>query len=87
VGLQKTHLVHNAVELVNELHASLNFEAGGQIAANLGDLYDYSARRLLQASLENKPEVLDEVSTLLREIRGAWVAISPQAPAAMRAAP
>ena len=79
---QKNRLIHKAVEIVHELHASLNFGAGGTIAANLGNLYDYAAQLLLRASLDNRPELLDEVTNLLREIRSAWIAI----PAAARGA-
>ena len=39
------------------------------------DLYDYMERRLFQANLENSIELLDEVTGLLREIKGAWDAI------------
>ncbi len=35
-------------------------------------------RRLLLATTENKVEMLDEVSALLHEIRGAWLAIAPE---------
>ena len=76
----KGQLIHKAVSIIDELRASLNFEAGGTLATNMGDLYDYCSHRLMKASLENKPELLDEVAKLLREIRGAWVAI----PAAAR---
>jgi flagellar protein FliS len=78
----KSRLIHKAVEIVHELHSSLNFESGGSIAANMGDLYDYASRQLLRASLEDRTELLDEVTNLLREIRSAWIAI----PAAARAA-
>lgn len=71
----KSRLIHRAVAIVEELRASLNLEAGGQVAANLADLYDYSGRQLVRANLENRPELLDEVSQLLREIRSAWIQI------------
>ncbi len=71
----KSRLIHRAVEIINELRASLNLEAGGEIAANMADLYDYSSRQLLRANLENRTELLDEVSHLLREIRSAWIQI------------
>ncbi len=72
------HLIHSAVELVQELRASLNMEAGGQIAANLADLYDYASRQLVRANLTSRPELLDEVGTLLRQIRSAWIQIPAQ---------
>lgn len=71
----KSRLVHRVVEIIDELRASLNFEAGGELAGNLANLYDYCSGRLLKASLENRPELLEEVAGLLREIRGAWAAI------------
>jgi flagellar protein FliS len=74
---EKGRLLHKAVEILDELQASLNTEAGGSLAANLGDLYDYVARLLMSASLQNNAERLDEASRLLREIRGAWASIAP----------
>ena len=68
-----------AVSIVGELRNSLDLRNGGQIAANLAELYDYICRRLLLATTENKVEMLDEVSSLLHEIRSAWLAIAPEA--------
>jgi flagellar protein FliS len=76
----KARFIQKAVAIIEELRASLNMEAGGTIAANLADLYDYSIRQLTRANLENRPELLDEVAALLREIRGAWMQI-PSLPA------
>jgi flagellar protein FliS len=73
----KTRMLHRSVEIIDELHASLNIRAGGEIAANLADLYDYASRQLMRANLEDRPELLDEVGNLLREIRSAWIAIAP----------
>jgi len=74
----KGRLLHRAVAIVDELRASLNLEAGGQIAANMADLYEYVGRQLLRANLENKVELLDEASHLIREIRSAWIQIPAQ---------
>lgn len=71
----RSRSIHRAVAIVGELRASLNMEAGGQIAANMADLYEYCGRQLVRANLENRPELLDEVGNLLREIRGAWIQI------------
>jgi flagellar protein FliS len=74
---EKARLINRAVSIIAELRNSLDMGKGGQIAANLFELYDYMCRRLLIATSENKPEMLDEVSTLLHEIRSAWLAIAP----------
>jgi flagellar secretion chaperone FliS len=71
----RTRLLHRAVSIIDELRASLNFELGGEIAANMAALYDYSSRLLMRANLENRVELLDEVTHLLREIRSAWIQI------------
>jgi flagellar protein FliS len=77
-GADKAQLLHRAVAIIDELRNSLNFEAGGALSHNLDALYEYMCTRLLQASAQNKPEWLDEVSRLLGEIRSAWLQI-PQA--------
>jgi flagellar secretion chaperone FliS len=76
---EKARLINRAVSIIGELRSSLDLRAGGQIAANLAELYDYICRRLLLATTENKVAMLDEVSSLLHEIRGAWLAIAPEA--------
>jgi len=82
----KSRLLHSAVCIIEELRGSLDFEAGGAIAANLGDLYEYMARQLIQANLSDRVETLDEVTHLLGEIRSAWIALPPEA-RALRPAP
>jgi len=76
---EKNRLLHAAVSIIDELRSSLDLRMGGVIAANLDDLYDYMARQLIAANLQNKPEILDEVAHLLREIRSAWVLLPPEA--------
>jgi flagellar protein FliS len=75
----RNHLISRAVDILQELRASLNFEAGGEMAANLADLYDYASKQLVRANLTSKPELLDEVANLLRQIRSAWIQIPSQA--------
>jgi flagellar protein FliS len=72
---EKARLLNRAVSIIGELRNSLDAKAGGQIAANLGELYDYMSRCLLKANADNNAKQLDEVSNLLHEIRGAWTMI------------
>ena len=76
---EKAQLLQRAIAIVGELQASLDLSAGGQIAANLSELYDYMNRRLLKATVENNVDMLEEVSKLLHEIRGAWISIPAEA--------
>ncbi len=64
-----------AISIIDGLRVSLDKPAGGEIAQNLDDLYEYMGRILLQANLKNDVSKLDEVSKLLNEIKSAWDAI------------
>jgi len=50
-------------------------EAGGEIAENLSNLYDYMAGRLLVANSQNDESILDEVSSLMIELKMGWDAM------------
>ena len=73
---EKCELLTRAIAIVGELRGSLDLVRGGDIAAHMDDLYDYVTRRLLVANATNRVEVLDEVSSLLRELRAAWTAVT-----------
>ena len=61
-----------AISIVDGLRASLDLEKGGEIAQNLDDLYDYMTRRLARANVENNPDILDEVSSLMASVKNSW---------------
>lgn len=69
--------ISKAIDIIaNGLKVSLELEAGGEIAKNLDALYDYMVRRLIQANRKNQVSALDEVVSLLQEIRSAWTEIA-----------
>jgi flagellar protein FliS len=73
---EKGKSISHAIAIINDgLRACLDKKAGGGIANNLDGLYEYMTNRLLQANLNNSPEMLDEVHTLLSDLRDAWVSI------------
>jgi flagellar protein FliS len=63
------------ISLLDALRGALDFEAGGEIAHNLDALYDYMIRRLYEADTSNQTEPLDEVTSLMSEIKEAWDAM------------
>ena len=67
-----------AISIIDGLRASLDKNAGGEIAQNLDDLYDYMIRRLVRANMEDNPDLLDEVLSLLRSIKDAWDTLPKQ---------
>jgi flagellar protein FliS len=75
---KKAQLLHSCITLLGELRGSLNTQQGGALARNLSDLYEYMVRQLLRANLESNVGLIKEVSSLLGEVRNAWVAIGPE---------
>jgi flagellar protein FliS len=75
---RKAKLLHSCVTLIAELRGTLNMAEGGPLAQNLSSLYEYMARQLLLANVENDLQKVTEVLGLLNEIRGAWIAIGPE---------
>ena len=68
----KNNAIGLAISIIGGLRDSLNFEEGGEIAANLDSLYEYMNRRLTEANMKNDVELLDEVTSLMNEIKSAW---------------
>lgn len=74
----KGQSISQAIAIINDgLKAGLDMNVGAPLVQNLSDLYDYMNQRLLQANLKNDTTILDEVSMLLIELRGAWESIRP----------
>lgn len=72
--------ISKAIEIITYgLKASLDSEAGGDLALRLGSLYDYMCHRLFFANVENNKASLNEVSTLLSDLREAWIQMGQQA--------
>jgi len=72
---EKGKHITSASSIVVGLRSSLDLEAGGELAANLDSLYEYMFRRLMDAHIGNDEAALDEVTSLLREIKSGWDAL------------
>lgn len=85
----KGNLISSAIDVINELASSLNAEKGGDLAANLNELYFYCNKRLFMANSRMDQGMIDEVITILSGIRNAYAQIidTPEAVAAMANAP
>lgn len=75
----KCETIGKAIDIISGLRGALDLEQGGEIAANLLALYDYSELRLLEANCNNDSTRLDEVARLLGDIKTAWDGIAPKA--------
>lgn len=61
-----------AIRLINQLNTTLDLERGREVAANLHSLYVYMLARLTQANAGNDPEIVAEVSVLVRKVKSGW---------------
>jgi len=77
----KGQAISQAMAIISDgLKASLDLKVGGPLAQNLSDLYDYMSQRLLMANMKNDTAILDEVTALLIDLKGAWESIRPAEP-------
>jgi len=78
----KVNKISAALRILEEgLKAPLNLEDGGELAANLNDLYDYCINRVIMANAKNDAPALEEVSGLIAQIASGWKQINGQRPA------
>jgi flagellar protein FliS len=71
----KAEHISKASAIIEGLRSCLDFEVGGEVIENLYALYSYMLDRLLDASLKNDAEIIEEVSSLVKEIKSGWDAI------------
>ncbi len=68
-----------AVRIVEEgLRAGLDLRAGGSLARDLDELYQYLTRRLTLANLRDDEAALEECRRLVLPLQEAWAAIGPR---------
>ena len=72
----KGRYISRAQDIINELNAVLDLDAGGEMAANLRKLYCFMNRRLSEANTKRDPQIIREVITLMEELNESWKAIA-----------
>jgi flagellar secretion chaperone FliS len=74
--LAKCNAISKAIRILEEgLSTSLDRVDGGELAQNLGDLYEYCVRRLVLANSRNDDAAMLEVMRLIEPIATGWSAI------------
>ncbi len=75
------HLVVHAQCILMELQRSLNFEAGGQVAAHLSRLYQFMQGQLVEATARQRGRERQQVQDVIEILAGlsdAWSEMSQQ---------
>ncbi|RJP20929.1 MAG: flagellar export chaperone FliS [Candidatus Abyssobacteria bacterium SURF_5] len=73
--VQSHQLITRARNVILELLRILDMEKGGEVARNLQRLYVYIIARLIEVNLTKEPNLLDNVLSILRNLRSAWAEI------------
>ena len=72
----KGRYINKAIDIINELNAVLDMDAGAEIASNLRKLYIFMINRLSQANVQSDPQLIRDVIKLMEELGQSWKAIA-----------
>ncbi len=75
---QRGILIGKAIGIVGGLREGLDLENHADSLAELDNLYSYMSKRLVEANVQNDPEILNEVARLLITVKEGWDAIDDQ---------
>lgn len=70
---EQGEVIGKVIDIVASLDSYLDHDNGGEVSVTLESLYDYLVRQLYQANLQSDVLILDEVASLLSEVRAGWV--------------
>ncbi|MHC4075679.1 MAG: flagellar export chaperone FliS [Planctomycetota bacterium] len=73
---EKGKYISKAIDILFELNAVLDTEAGGEVAENLRKLYLFMGRHLTEANTEQDIGKINEVIKLLEELNQGWKVIT-----------
>ena len=73
---EKNKYISKAIDILFELNAVLDIEAGGEVAMNLRNLYLFMGRHLTEANIKQDTQKIEEVIKLLEELNQGWKAIT-----------
>jgi flagellar protein FliS len=70
---EKCENIGRAYDIILELNNSLDHKVGGQISAQLEQLYHYMTEQLIKANMNGDTEALKVVLKLLETLHEGWV--------------
>ena len=69
---KKGELISQTISILEYLTAVLDENKAPEVANNLQGLYRYMVKTLLNANINNDPTAIQEVISLMTEVRDAW---------------
>ena len=72
----KGRYITRAQDIINELNAVLDVDAGGEIAGNLRKLYCFMSNHLSEANIKCDAQMIREVITIMEELNQSWKTIT-----------
>lgn len=72
----KGKYIGRAQDIINELNAVLDTDAGGDIAVNLRKIYSFMNSRLSEANTKCDAQMVREVITIMEELNKSWKTIA-----------
>ena len=73
---EKGKYISKAIDILFELNAVLDMEAGGDVATNLRNLYLFMGRHLTEANAKQDIGKIEDIIKLLEELNQGWKAIT-----------
>jgi flagellar protein FliS len=65
-----------AQRIITELMSCLDMKEGGEVAANLANLYGYAYNQLVIANINNDESAADHAAKVLLELRQSWAELA-----------
>ena len=61
-----------AITIINGMRDCLDMNSESELSDNLYSLYQYMAQELFRAAFKNDAETIQNIKTMLKDIRGSW---------------
>ncbi|WP_230409027.1 flagellar export chaperone FliS [Zooshikella harenae] len=68
----KNVFINKSIEILEGLRSFLDHDQGGELAANLDNLYQYMELQLFNANADNDADKVDEVIKLVKTVKDGW---------------
>ena len=75
-GLRHGAVQSRAISILHGLESGLDYDKGGEIAANLGRIYREARRLIATPAGPDRAPALDSARAMLGDIAGAWASIT-----------